>query len=268
MLEIKDYLLAKSLEQAYEYNQKKQNVILGGMGWLKLGHKHVQTAIDLSGIGLDFVEETEDEIQIGCMATLRELELHKGLNELTDGAVANALGHIVGIQFRNCATIGGSIYGRYGFSDILPCFLAYETWVKLYKQGMIPLKQYADMNYDGDIVEKIIVKKTGRSASYQAFRNQSTDLPILTCALALSDETNQKFVPYAVVGARPSRAMIVEDEDDFLKNGKIDAFIERVIQQVPFGTNMRASSEYRSELVKVLLKRNYEQILEKKVRCR
>ena len=39
-----------------------------------------------------------------------------------------SLRHIVGVQFRNCATIGGSIWGRYGFSDVLTMFLAMDTW--------------------------------------------------------------------------------------------------------------------------------------------
>ena len=41
-----------------------------------------------------------------------------------------SLCHIVGVQFRNCATVGGSIYGRYGFSDVLTMFLGMDTWVE------------------------------------------------------------------------------------------------------------------------------------------
>ena len=35
-----------------------------------------------------------------------------------------AVRHIVGVQFRNCATVGGSVYGRFGFSDVLTLLLA------------------------------------------------------------------------------------------------------------------------------------------------
>lgn len=66
------------------------------------------------------------------MTPLRELEINKRLNEYTHGAVRESLRHIVGVQFRNCATIGGSIWGRYGFSDVLTMFLAMDTWVELY----------------------------------------------------------------------------------------------------------------------------------------
>ena len=116
MLRIREYRRVESLEEAYELNQKKTNRIIGGGLWMKIGDRNLMTAIDLSGLGLDQISETEDEFVIGCMATLRDLEVHPGLNAYTDGAVKQSVCHIVGVQFRNCATVGGSIYGRFGFS--------------------------------------------------------------------------------------------------------------------------------------------------------
>ena len=66
------------------------------------------------------------------MTSLRDLELHKGLDAMTGGAVRESLRHIVGVQFRNLATVGGSIFGRFGFSDVLTMFLALDSWVELY----------------------------------------------------------------------------------------------------------------------------------------
>ena len=59
MLKIKNYVKAKSLAEAYELNQKKTACILGGMVWLKMSDKTVSTAIDISGLGLDTITETE-----------------------------------------------------------------------------------------------------------------------------------------------------------------------------------------------------------------
>ena len=50
MLQIKQYVKVTSLDEAYELNQKKNNVIIGGMHWLKMSSKSVGTAIDLSGL--------------------------------------------------------------------------------------------------------------------------------------------------------------------------------------------------------------------------
>ena len=78
MLKIKQYVKAESLEQAYELNQKKTNRIVGGMLWLKMSTAQIQTVIDLSGLGLDQIEESEEEFSIGCMVTLRQMEEHEG----------------------------------------------------------------------------------------------------------------------------------------------------------------------------------------------
>ena len=74
MLRIREYRKVESLEEAYELNQKKTNRIIGGGLWMKIGDRNLMTAIDLSGLGLDQISETEDEFVIGCMATLRDLK--------------------------------------------------------------------------------------------------------------------------------------------------------------------------------------------------
>ena len=87
MLKIKSYVKVNSIEEAYELNQKKTAIVLGGMVWLKMGNRNISTAIDLSGLGLAGIQETDEEFVIGCMTTLRELETDKRLNEYTQGAV-------------------------------------------------------------------------------------------------------------------------------------------------------------------------------------
>ena len=131
MLTIQNYVRAGSLEEAYALCQKKNNVVLGGMLWLKMQRNRVDTAIDLSGLGLDQIEETDSEYRLGAMVTLRQLELHPGLDRLTQGAMAESVRHIVGVQFRNLATVGGSVFGRFGFSDVLTLLLALEARVVL-----------------------------------------------------------------------------------------------------------------------------------------
>ena len=220
MLKIKEYVKAESLEQAYELNQKRTNCILGGMLWLKMSNRNVQKAIDLSGLGLDQIEETEDEFRIGCMTTLRELECHEALNEWSDGAVKDAVSDIVGVQFRNLATIGGSIFGRYGFSDVLTVFLAMDSYVELHKGGIIPLHEFAQMKRDNDILVRVIVKKDQKDFVYLSHRNSKTDFPVLTCAVSV-DETEG----WISVGARPQKAvrmsMTIQENVAFFEHWRI-----------------------------------------------
>ena len=77
MLEFKNYVLAKSLEEAYELNQKRTNRIIGGGCWIRMGRARIQTAIDLSALELDKITFTNEEVSIGCMCTLRQLETNE-----------------------------------------------------------------------------------------------------------------------------------------------------------------------------------------------
>ncbi len=103
MLKITNYVRPQTLDEAYELCRKKGNVVLGGMLWLKMQNRTIHTAIDLCDLGLDKIEEKDDEYHIGAMVSLRALETHEGLNALTQGAFYEAVKHIVGVQFRNCA---------------------------------------------------------------------------------------------------------------------------------------------------------------------
>lgn len=251
---IKKYIRAQSLEEAWELNQNRKNRILGGMLWLRLGNKSVNTAIDLCDLGLDSIEETEEEFSIGAMVTLRELEMHEGLNRYTKGAMRNAVKDIVGVQFRNMATVGGSVWGRFGFSDVLTFFLAADTYVELYKGGILPLEQFASMKHDNDIIVRIIVKKTPGKFVYLSMRNQSTDFPVLACAVSFVGGEYR-----TAIGARPARAVRLLDEQGILSGElteeKRKEFASFAADKIPTESNVRGSAEYRTHLTRVLVER-------------
>ena len=254
MLKIKEYVKAESLEQAYELNQKRTNCILGGMLWLKMSNRNVQKAIDLSGLGLNQIEETEEEFRIGCMTTLRELECHERLNQWCEGAVKDAVSDIVGVQFRNLATIGGSIFGRYGFSDVMTIFRAMGAKVQLHHAGILDLDEFVKMpRKTRDILVSVIVPKKVKAVVYLSQRNQSTDFPVLTCAVAKREEG---YV--AAVGATPHLAENVWDKEGILteiNEESIEKFAAKVAEQIRFGSNMRAGAAYRRIVCQVLVKR-------------
>ena len=253
MITIQNYVRAESLEQAYELNQKKSARILGGMLWLKMAKNTVGTAVDLSGLGLDTIEETGEGFSIGAMVTLRQLEQHPGLNACTGGAFAKALAPIVGVQFRNMATVGGSVWSRFGFSDVLTLLLALDTTVELYKGGLVLLETFAAMPYDRDLLMRVHIRKTPGRVAYEAMRIQRTDLPVLTCAV--SDMGGVR----AVIGARPGKPVVLRDEKGLLAGGISEesaaAFAADVAARVPMGANSRGSAAYRTHLAEVLTRR-------------
>ena len=254
MMNIQKYVRAQSLEEAWQLNQSRRNRIIGGMIWLKMSSASIGTAIDLCDLGLNTIEETDEAFSIGAMVPLRDLELHEGFNAYTCGAAAAAVKDIIGVQLRNMATVGGSIFSRFGFSDVLTFFMSLDCDVELYKGGVMPLEQFARMKRDNDILVRLIVKKTPGRFAYQSMRIQRTDFPVLTCAAACVGGEYR-----AVIGARPSRAMLVRDEHGILSSGITEEnaalFADYVASRVPTLSNVRGSAAYRTHLTRVLTQR-------------
>ena len=246
MARFKNYVMAQSLEEAYTLNQKKSSVIVAGNMWLRMCGLNKQTAIDLSGLGLDRIEETEDGFVIGAMASLRSLETHEALNAAFGGVFQKALAPIVGTQFRNGATVGGSVYSRFGFSDVSALLLALNAEVVLYKRGAVKLADYQKEAWDRDIITHIRIAK-GQKAAVHSVRTSETDIPTIVCAAAKSKKGMR-----IVLGARPARALIVADG----LCADCDRHIyEEIAQKTTFGTNLRASKAYRQKVAPVLMER-------------
>lgn len=252
MLNIKEYKTVASLDEAWELNQKRMNRVLGGMLWLRLSKGNVQTAIDLSALGLDTIEETATEFRIGAMVTLRQLELHPGLAAYTNGAIKEALRHIVGVQFRNLATVGGSVFGRFGFSDVLTLLLAMDAQVELHKGGVVSMADFAASKYDRDILVCVIIKKQPAKYAYQSVRIAKTDFPVLTCAAARTEKGLQ-----VAVGARPAKAALVQFGEASLPLSveQAKALAVETASKLPTASNTRGGAEYRTHLIKVLVER-------------
>lgn len=242
-MKYKNYIKPTSLDEAWELNKKKSNRIVAGNLWLKMNRVTCENAIDLSGLGLDFIRETDEEFIIGAMTTLHDVECHKPLNESTGSVFEEAFKNIVGVQFRNCATIGGSVYMRAGFSDVMTVLLALDAEVELYKTGRVHVSQFIDMAYDKDIVTAVAIKK-GVKAAYQALRLAKTDLPVLNCAAARLADGSTRIA----VGARPGKAKCVT----VAPSGDQP---EEIASRFSFGSNGRASEEYRKAIAPVLIKR-------------
>lgn len=250
-MKYREYYAPATLEEAWQLNQKKSNRIIAGGMWLRLRKSPLGGVIDISGLGLDKIEETETEFIIGSMVTLHDIECHPGLNAIWGEAISEALSPIVGVQFRNCATVGGSIYGRFGFSDVFTLFVVMDARIKFYKTGEMYVKNFSENCPVNDILTHIIVKKSGPKIACMSQRTARTDFPVLTAAVA--DDGKNRF---ACVGARPMRAVRIDCPDGM----DAASFAEYVAENVTFGTNARASGAYRKKIAKVLMRRCCEKL--------
>lgn len=251
MLRIQQYQKVKSVEEAYELLQKnRNNQIIAGMLWLKMEDRSIPVGIDLSALGLDKITEDDECFKIGAMVSLRQLETHEHLNEWTSDVIKDSVKDIVGVQFRNMATIGGSVYSRFGFSDIVCALLCLDCEVEMHHGGRIPLKKFIEMPYERDVLTHIIIKKTKMKSAFACVRKSATDISVLNVSASKLDNG------YCIcVGARPQKAIRL----DIASNDK-ESVIEYVSKNISCDSNMRASKQYRTRLVEALTKKVLEKI--------
>ena len=252
MAQYKNYVIAQTLDEAYALNAKKSTVIVAGNMWLRLCGMRRQTVLDLSALGLDFIKEDEQGFTIGAMTTLRTMETHPALNAAFGGVFARAFEPIVGTQFRNSATVGGSVFSRFGFSDVSTLLLAMGAKVVTHARGEVPLDEFQKEKWDRDILTAIRIEK-GRSAAIESVRLSKTDIPVLVCA-ASADERGV----HVALGSRPARAMIVAEG---AKPEELDYM--RMAADVPMGSNARASEAYRRKVAPVLMERAVQACLKR-----
>lgn len=261
MIHFQNYIKPQNLEEAYQLNQKKSAVIAGGFCFLRMQNRSYSTLIDLSDLLSDQIEETEEAFVIGAGASLRTLEIHEGLHSYTCGGTRDALKHIVGVQFRNCAQVGASIFSRFGFSDVLTLFLSMDSYVELYKGGRIPLCQFVSMKQERDILTAVIVKKKQIKAAYESMRNEAVDFPVLTVAVSEFADEKKTLVS---IGARPAKARqviftgLLSEYPEAGLSGKM----EEIASSFTYGSNLRGTGEYRRYLAGVLVGRAVSRIRE------
>lgn len=256
MLTIREYVLPKTVEEAYTLLMaKRTNTLIGGCTFLHLGSKNIHTAVDLSSIDLAYIREAEDSIEVGAMATFRDLERSNLLRTFANGVLPRSVKNILGIQFRNMVTVGATVFARYGFSDFITALLVLDTDVVLYKAGRMPLAAFLQEAPKKDLLEKVIIRKTQAKATFQDLRNSCSDFSIINAAVSQTDGRWK-----IAIGARPCRAKLAEKAAQYLEMHGADETAARAaahiaVEEMTFGTNMRGSADYRKTVAEVLVRR-------------
>lgn len=257
MITFGDYIKPKSIEEAYEsFKLKKNATLIGGGCYLRMGNRRIGLAIDLSDAGLNYINENENTIEIGAMTTLRELETSQILLDSFGAVISDSVKHIIGIQLRNIATIGATVFSKYGFSDPITALLALDAELVLYNGGKIALEEYLkEESKRRDILEKIVLHKNVDSSAFQSMRNSQVDYAILNASVSKIDGKYRM-----AIGARPRTAALAYKAMDYINNTVINdesAYKagEIASEELAFGSNTRGSAEYRREICKVLVKR-------------
>ena len=253
-MKAKSFQRVSSIEEAYKLVKEspKNKIVAGGL-WLKKGNADADTLIDLSLLGLDKIEDKKDYIEVGAMVTQRQFEK----SELVPGMARQAIKSIMGPAFRDIATIGGSVYGKYGFSDVITGLLGYKVDLVFYPEAVINLLDYLKKPgfYDG-VLTHIRIHKENLKAFFKKVEITALDYPILNIAVTKGKEYR------VVVGSRPLVASRCEKAEAYLNEGGKDfeKAAQLAVEELKFGDSIATKGEYRKQLALTYVRRGLEEV--------
>ena len=253
-MKAKSFQRVSSLEEAYKLlKESPRNKIVAGGLWLKKGNAEVDTLIDLSLLGLDKIEEKKDYVEVGAMVTQRQFEESALVPEMARKAVKS----VMGPAFRNIATICGSIYGKYGFSDVVTSLLGYKVELVFYPEATISLLDYVNKPgfFDG-ILTHVRIYKEELKAFYKKVGITALDYPILNVAVTKGKEYRVAVGSRPLVGVRcgKTEAYLNEGGKDFQKAA------EMAVEELKFGDSIATKSDYRKQLALTYVRRGLEEV--------
>lgn len=253
-----NYYRPTSLEDAYsKLKENPKNAILAGGLWLKKLGGTNETLIDLSSLGLDKIEDDGKVIKVGAMVSQRDFEASPIINNLLGGSVAFSTREVMGPAFRYMATIGGSIYGRYPFSDVIAGLLMVDTELIFYPEQRMALADY--LSYKGKvdgILVGIEIKKEEGKGFFKKVKTTALDFPLLNIAIS---KRNGKH--YIAVGSRPMVANYAYEAMKAADEGKSFEEVARIaVEELSFADSVNISKEYRKDLTKVYVRRGLEEV--------
>lgn len=256
-------VMPRTIEEAYELLKKEGHVAVGGGAWLHQQQKKIHTAVDLSYLGIDQISQTEESVYIGAMTNLRQIEKSEVLLGFMNGILPQAVSQIMGVTVRNLATIGGTIMGRLGFSDLITCLLALGASLHFHERGEISIEDFLqDKGLGKDLLIKIQIRKEPGYATFQTLKKTSLDFPIMNISVMRIGDHYR-----IAVGARPGIALLAYRTMKYLNGNKnpdpsiIHEATEILLGEIPFGDNLRGTKTYRQGLAKTLFLRGLREVV-------
>ena len=256
-LRANNYYKAKSIEDAYaKLQENPSNAIIAGGLWMKKTGLSYETLIDLSELGLDKITEKNGYIYVGAMVSLRDFENSPLIQSLNSGATAYGVREVLGPAFRNSATIGGSVFGRYPFSDVIASLLPLDVKLVFYPKQEMSLEEY--LNFRGKmnaILEEIVIKKEEGKGYFKKVKTTALDFPMINFSIVKRNNKN-----YIAIGSRPLTAALAVKAMALADQGRFADAAEVASEELQYLDSNNISKEYRQDLVRVYVRRGLEEV--------
>lgn len=221
------------------------------------------------------IEVREGELRIGAAETLATVSRHPLVLEHAP-ALARAAGLVAGPQLRNMGTIGGNLVQADPAEDPPSTLLALNASVKLQSKNgerIVPLSEFFQDYYEtaiepGEILTEIQVPALpagAGTAHYKFLPRSRDDYATVGIAVVLTLDADKKVQDIRIgmnsVGPTPMRATRAEQilTGQQLTDEVLNEAAQAASEDVDPISDIRGSSDYKREMVKVWVRRTVRQ---------
>jgi len=257
-------------------NKGKARALAGGTDLLaKMKRREVafRHLVSLSGISdLDYITyDTGDGLRIGALTTFKSLEDSLLIKDKF-GIIAQAANTMASTQVRNIGTVGGNICNASPAADLVPPLMVLGAKVRIAgpdKERLISLEDFfrgpgMTVLEDGEVLTEIQVPPPlpHSGGTYLKISIRKKDLAVVGAGVLITIDSPDgvcKGAKIALGAVAPTsiRAKKAEGvlEGKTLKEDLIEEASRVASTEAAPISDLRSSSEYRQEMIKVLVKR-------------
>jgi carbon-monoxide dehydrogenase medium subunit len=272
-----EYFEPKTLSEAtslLKEHASKAKVLAGGTDLIiQMEDKLVRPeyVINLKRIpGLEDIGTNGSGVRIGALTKMREIQKSSLIIQKYP-ALAEAAGEVGSVQIRNLATLGGNVCNASPAGDTLPALLALDATVKIAGpsgERTIPIREFflgprKTVLADGEIVMSFFLPTPPPHSGSKYIKltiRRLMDLAFVGVAAAVTmDGKACKDVKIALGAVAPTVIRATNAENILKGKTLTDELLTRAgeaaTQESKPISDLRASAEYRREMVAVLTRR-------------
>jgi len=281
-----NYLEPATIEEAVSLLSKydgKAKAIAGGTDLLvQIRNKAIKPeyVVDIGYIsGLDYINYDEKQgLRIGALTTIRAIEKSDKLRQVYP-VISQAAGLLGSVAIRNVATIGGNLCNAAPSADTAPALIGLSARARIAGSGGERLVSLEDFfTGPGETVLKagemlleiqVPVPPPDTKGMYLKHGRSAVDLATVGVAVIMALESGGVCRDVKIVlGAVAPTPMRAKKAEEVLRGKKVEPALIEEAARVASGeaqpiTDVRASAEYRREMVKVFTRRAIGQIMAK-----
>ncbi len=277
---LSEFLKPATVEETVELlieRPGKRKLLAGGTGVSVTDSQQIDGLIDLTGLELDYIEEAGEQLALGAVATMRQLESSDLLKQYAGGVVAEAAANVGTTPLRNMITLGGSLAQMRVWADLPPVFLAVDAEIVV--SGPEGEQSYSAVEFFSKhptrlLDKSCLIKQVNLDQKLADYRGNyekfaMTSDAYATVTVTVLAELNDGIVtnPRIAIGSAspfPTRCTAAEEalegqkfsQELAVKAGKLAR------EEVKTTDNVWGSASYKSKLIEKLVKRNLLQIAE------